>query len=191
MPDRFPAESRGDRPPENVGELGMPALPGESGFGEDRDLPPPELPASPGSPGARQEEPVPRLREQMTRREGSEERRRQIEELVEGIIEEKWLEFRNELANMQAQLAELANKLAALEGSMKNSSQTKRSDMDEIDEKIESYKQSMGEISSRMGAMENAMKSSMTPMMQTMRSLSDAVKSLKDGTTSKTKKKEE
>ncbi len=123
---------------------------------------------------------LPRLREPMTRRESREDKRRQTDEAVEGIVDEKWGEFATELNNFKTQFNDMNSRLTKVEETIKNLGEQKKTEIGSIDEKIESSKQSMGEMSSRMGAMENALKDTMTPMMQTMRSLSNTVKSLKD-----------
>jgi predicted RNase H-like nuclease (RuvC/YqgF family) len=130
---------------------------------------------------AEEEEPIPTLREPMTRRDARDERRRAIEELIEGIVEEKWNALSGEIDQIKSQFMDLQSKLNRLEQSLNNKETSRTKNYDEIDGKIDSYKQSMSDISSRMGAVENAMKNTMTPMMQTMRSLTDAVKSLKEG----------
>jgi len=48
-----------------------------------------------------------------------------------------------------------------------------------IEEKIDSYKQSMGEINGRIESMERALKDSLSPMLESLRSLSETVKMLK------------
>jgi chromosome segregation ATPase len=125
-------------------------------------------------------EPVRRLAQPVTRREGMEEKRRQIEELIEGIVEERWADFRMELGSIMSQFSEISDRISRLEQSSKDKDSYKTSDLDALEKRMESYNSSVEDISSRMGAMENAIKSSMTPMMQTLRSLSDTIKSLKD-----------
>jgi prefoldin subunit 5 len=74
----------------------------------------------------------------------------------------------------------MQNRVSLLEQSVNKFDNEKRSDLDSIEDKIDTYKQSIGDVASRMEAVETAMKNSLQPMMQTLRSLSDAVKSLKD-----------
>ncbi|MCK4714558.1 MAG: hypothetical protein KAT35_03210 [Candidatus Aenigmarchaeota archaeon] len=158
-------------------------------------IPTPDIPPSPSSPGARQPElpellpmvdepeplePVQGLAQPVTRREGIEEKRRQIEELIEGIVEERWTDFRVEMGSIMSQFKDISDRISRLEQSAKGRDSGKSSDLDVLEKKMESYNSSVEDISSRMGAMENAIKSSMTPMMQTLRSLSDTIKSLKD-----------
>ncbi len=161
-------------PPE-ASSLAMPPLPGEPGFEAEE----PGLPASPSSPGAAGEMLIPRLREPMTRREAREDKKRAIEELAEGIVEEKWSQFKSEIEGIQAQLRDVKDRISTLEQSIHTMDAEKRPGIDTIEDKIDTYKQSMNDVSSRMEAMESTMKNSLTPMMQTLRSLSDAVKSIK------------
>jgi hypothetical protein len=124
-------------------------------------------------------EEIPRLRERMTRREARDEKRRALEELAESIIEEKWIGFRDELMNLKSQMQETNFKVSSLEQSMKQIQGDKKTDMEQIEEKIDTYKQSMHEVSARMGSIESAMKDSLTPMMQSLRSLTETIRSLK------------
>ena len=169
----------GEAPTQEVPGLGMPVLPGDPGFMEQTD----SLPSSPGSPGARGDDIIPRLRESMTKREDRDDKRRMIEELVEGIISERWSEFRMEIDSTKSQFDDIKKRLDLLEQSVKSAESEKASGFTDIEKKIESYDQSMSEMSSRVVAMEGAMKSSMTPMMQAIRSLTNAVKELKGDTT--------
>jgi septal ring factor EnvC (AmiA/AmiB activator) len=82
--------------------------------------------------------------------------------------------------NVLAQLKDVKNRLSVMEQSVNRVDSEKKSNLNSIDDKIDTFRQGMTDVSSRMEAMEGAMKNSLTPMMQTMRSLSDAVKSLKE-----------
>jgi hypothetical protein len=173
----IPPASRQDdsmgQPPSNVSSLGMPPLPGEPGFDPQRDLSPP------GPPEA-EEEPIPAFRERSSRSERAEDRRRIIEEMVEGIVDERWTQLSAELNTIRNEFSLIQGKIETLEKSLKKTESEKDTGFVDIKDKIDTYKGSIGEISSRMGAVEDAMKNTMTPMMQTMRSLTDAVKELKD-----------
>ncbi len=182
-PPPFPTQSQvssleapppGMLPPESS-NLAMPPLPGEPGFTAEE----PGLPAPPTTPGAAGDEPIPRVREPMTMGEARDDKRRAIEELAEGIIDEKWSEFKSEIDGIQVQLSDIKSRISTLEQSTHAVDAEKKSDLDAIEDKIDTYKQSMSDVSSRMEALEGAMKSSLAPMMQTLRSLSDAVKSIK------------
>ena len=163
------------------------------------DLQPPQQPmepyptAQPGQPYPQQgqqgqpgpegvpepQEPIPKLREASTRREASDDRRRAIEEMIEGIIEEKWSQFASETDDIKNQFENITARLSALEDTLTKVDDDKKDQFVEIEDKIDTYKQAMGEISSKVGAVESAMKNTMTPMMQTMRSLTHAVKELR------------
>lgn len=134
------------------------------------------------------------LRESVSRDERREDKRRAIEEMVEGIVEEKWSRLSTELDSIRNEFAQIQSKIEVLENSFKKTEKVKDTGFVDIEDKIDTYKQSMGEISSRMGAVEDAMKSTMSPMMQTMRSLTEAVKGLKErepGPSSSPKSEEE
>ena len=57
----------------------------------------------------------------MTRREANEERRRAIEELVEGVVEEKWSRFSTEVNGLQSQFNEFSMRLGEIEKKLKMS----------------------------------------------------------------------
>jgi prefoldin subunit 5 len=107
-------------------------------------------------------------------------KRRMIEELTEGVVEEKWTDFRKRVDDMNDKFQQLNDRISALEQKVGLEQGTKKGDVEEIEGKIDTYKQTMDEIESRMESVERAMKDSLTPMMQTLRSLSDTIKSLKD-----------
>lgn len=160
-------------PPPNIANLGMPPLPGEPGFDPERDLEPA------GPPGADQE-PIPAFREHTSRRERTEDRRQAIEEMVEGIVDERWTQLSAELNTIRGEFANIQGKIEVLEKALQRTDKEKETGLVDMKDKFDTYRSSVGEISSRMGAVEDAMKNTMTPMMQTMRSLTDAVKDLKE-----------
>ena len=133
----------------------------------------------PSLPGEEEEPVIPRLREPMTRREMKDEKRRALEELAESIVEEKWMEVREEIMNLKAQLQDLSMKTTSLEQSMRQVEGSKRTDMQKIEDKIDTYRQSMNEVSARMEAIEQAMKDSLTPMMHSLRSLTETIRTMK------------
>jgi hypothetical protein len=170
-------------PPANAASLGMPPLPGEPGFEEGSRPPLPfeeQSPEFPEPPGPEYDEPIPRLREPSRKDDAREDRRRMVEEMVEGIIEEKWGQLMRELDDMRSQFTSIQEKVMVLEDSLRKADNEKKTEFGVIEEKIDSYKQSISEVSNRMGAVENAMKHTMTPMMHSMRSLTNAVKHLND-----------
>ncbi len=197
LPGDYPQESGMGPPRREMRPEDVPAIPT---IPTEDDLPPPPepLPGPPEPPRFRGldmpgpddagmneeplpgEEPIPRLREPVTRKEAKEDRRRALEELAESIIEEKWVGIREEIMNLKSQAQETNLKVASLEQSIKHIEGEKRTDMEQIEEKIDTYKQSIGEVSSRMESIEKAMKDSLSPMMQSMRSLTDTIRSMKE-----------
>jgi len=108
------------------------------------------------------------------------EKRHAIEELTEGVVEEKWQDFRHRIDDMSAMFEQLNERITALEQKLGQAQGEKKSDLTEIEGKIDTYKHSIDDIQSRMESVEHAMKDSLTPMMQTLRSLSDTIKTLKE-----------
>jgi len=104
---------------------------------------------------------------------------RSLEELAEGIAEEKWNEFRSELLDVHRRLQQVDNKVNSIEKRIDQIRGEKGDEIDEIKASIDGYKQSMSEIGERMGSMEKALRDSLAPMMESLRSLSDTIKTLK------------
>lgn len=132
-------------------------------------------------PDDEDEPPIPRLmRRDRPRSEQRLEKRHMLEELTEGVVEEKWTDFRKKVDDMNAMFHDLSQRISSLEQRLGMSQNEKRSDLIEIEGKIDTYKKSIDEVESRMESVERAMKDSLTPMMQTLRSLSDTIKTLKE-----------
>jgi prefoldin subunit 5 len=146
-------------------DLGFPEIPGR-----EEELPEEEM-----------EQPITRFPvRDRTRGEMKQEKRRMIEELTEGVVEEKWSDFRKRVDDMNDRFQQLNERISTLEQKIGQAQGEKKSDLLEIEGKIDTYKQTMDEVESRMESVERAMKDSLTPMMQTLRSLSDTIKSLKE-----------
>jgi len=125
------------------------------------------------------QEPLSRLPERRTIKEKKDDRRRAIEELVEGIIEEKWDAVQASLLDLENKLTLMENKVDLLENSIKRLEGDKREDMNSIEEKIDTYRSAIGEMSTRMESIEGAMKNSLSPLMQSVRDLSNSIKDIK------------
>jgi len=113
------------------------------------------------------------------RRRTKDSRTRELEELTETIIEEKWDMARNDINDIRLSMDNLDSRLASVEQSIDKIESQKKTELQQIDEKIDTYKGSMSEVSGRLEAMETAMKDSLTPMMQSVRSLNETVKNIK------------
>jgi len=113
------------------------------------------------------------------KRMSHEQRMQEVEEIVEGVVEEKWDMMRGELSQINASLGSLDSRVNSLEQSLEKLQSEKKTEVQQIEEKIDTYKESMSEVAGRMEAMESAIKDSLNPMMNSLRSLNDTVKSLK------------
>ncbi|MCX6814432.1 MAG: hypothetical protein NTY20_02180 [Candidatus Aenigmarchaeota archaeon] len=158
--------------------LGFPEIPGRSEAG----MRPARMPAEEEFPEEEEEpRPIPRFAARdRTSGEGRQEKRRMIEELTEGMVEEKWQDFRRRIDDMNSMFQQLNQRISILEQKLSQTQGDKKSDLLEIEGKIDTYKQSIDQIQSRMESVEHAMKDSLTPMMQTLRSLSETIKALKE-----------
>jgi prefoldin subunit 5 len=201
-----PPEAPERRPPERPRELPeLPELPEMKPPKRREPIPAEEeLPEFPGTeewmpPGLEKEEPPmpPRRRPerdieeempplpQLPRRGAPPQRpsisRTEIEEIVEGVVEEHWREMKRELDQVSAKVNSMAAKVSGLESTMGQLKGVKPTEVEEIKAGIETYRESMSELSERMEAMERAVKDSLTPMMQSLRSLSETIKVIKKG----------
>jgi hypothetical protein len=175
------------RPPfESGGRLDMPTIPGEKRpaynpeEGEYYEQPP-KVPRFTESQEEEDEiEPFRVLGDRMKdKKEAKEEKRRAVEELIESVIDEKWGEFRTQMDDVDNRFHQMESKIIELEQTTLQMRGEKKSEIEEIENKIDSYKQSINEVGERMESVERAMKDSLTPMLQSLRSLSDTIKSMK------------
>ncbi len=184
------------RPEEIEGVPRLPQIPGEE------KLAPPEAPAGlpeeegeeeltrsrPFTPSALEPpgEEIPRLQPRYSSREQRiaeirDRKRRQIMELTEELVEEKWVEVEDRIKDIEIRFKELEAKISGVEERMGKMKWEKGEEVKTIKENIDSYRDSMGEMNSKMESLEKAVKSSLSPMMESMRSLSDTIKILKKG----------
>lgn len=137
---------------------------------ESEDLP--ELPEIPRPEPA--EEFIPPMRRRLQGQQKGE-----MEEVAEGLMEEKWGAFQRQMNDFEDKLDKVEGRMNALENSLSEIKGVKRGDVEEIKTSINSYKEHLTEISERIEAMELAVKDSLTPMMQSLRSLSDTLKTMR------------
>lgn len=168
--EKGPQPPGSDMPPRNVAELGMPPLPGEAGFNKDDDTPP-------LGPPMEGHEPVPPFRKPVERGDAHDDKKG-TEEIVERIIDEKWTQFSKQ-QDITLRFKEIQERIGALEQSVKNAESEKKSGFTDMEDKVDTFRQSLTEISSRIDAMEDAMKNTMNPLMESMNSLTEIVKNLK------------
>ena len=121
--------------------------------------------------------PLPQKRTHMERKIQS---KRELEETVESVVDEKWMEFERRSGELTNKILNLETKLSGMEKFIGDLQTQKKTELDEIKGMITTYKSSMEEITGKMSSLENAMKDSLTPMMQSLRSLSDTIKLMKE-----------
>ena len=147
---------------------------------QNKELGFPDLPERGQEPEDEEVRPISRFPVRGSRMEMRNDKRRAIEELTEGVVEEKWSDFKRRVDDMNDKFQQLSDRITALEQRLGQAQGERKSGVQEVEDKIDSYKQTMNEVESRMESVERAMKDSLTPMMETLRSLSDTIKSLKD-----------
>ncbi|NOX71655.1 MAG: hypothetical protein GXO64_03065 [Candidatus Micrarchaeota archaeon] len=160
-------------PSRQLGEMGPP--PGDMPTGNQ--FGPPQRPQAFGQPQERSLPPLEQPRPQPKERKVN---KKQIEELVEVIIEEKWHEMRTKLKEIDNKFLEMSNKIISLENSIRQMQADRGSELKQIENMIDSYKNSLNEMNSKIQSMENAMKDSMTPLITTLRSLSETINEFKE-----------
>ncbi|RLJ08480.1 MAG: hypothetical protein DRP12_00515 [Candidatus Aenigmatarchaeota archaeon] len=156
-------------PPEVTPEVPLPGA---------EEWKPPQLPERP----KRAEEELPKgeeLRVPPLKPKEPLERRAEIEEIAEAIIDERWEAFEREKEELKGLVKDLKNRLEALETAVKDVIGIKKSDIEEIKLGLENYRASLSDFSERIESLEKVMRDSMTPMLQTLRALSDTIKELK------------
>lgn len=190
-PLRSEEVERVPRMPEIPGEEPAPAEPLEE---PELEAPPREAPrrsAPPFEPRGEIPKFQPRLSREAPRErkiaELRERRRREIMELTEELVEEKWVEVEDKMSEIDGKFKELNAKISGIEERISKAKWEKGGESKKIQENIDSYRDSMADINSKIEGLEKAVKSSLAPMMESMRGMSDTVKALKR----KGKKKEE
>jgi len=175
VPDslRMPAvpSSRDEFDIDNTMATGM-----DRGIDDDLDLPPP-----PGRGPPRFDEPNEIEPFRQNPRERRTEKHRELEEIAEGIADDKWNDFRTESSELRTEIKDLADRIVVLERSMRKLQEQKDSELEGIKQTIGTYKDSLTDVGEKMEGMEKALKDSLGPMMETLRSLSDTVTLLKKG----------
>jgi len=106
--------------------------------------------------------------------------RKEIEELVEVVVDEKIRELQNKFGTINHQFTQMSNKIEMVRSDVGKINDEKKSELKEIEDKIDTYKQTITMLSGRIESMEGALKDSLTPMMESMRSLSETIQLLKE-----------
>ncbi|MFH1294846.1 MAG: hypothetical protein ABIH90_02805 [Candidatus Aenigmatarchaeota archaeon] len=190
LPDReFPDMGRPPLPePPKMGGMELPTIPGmqhNPPHHAPRPVGPPSLKSSPldeelDDEGFRLREPradIPRLR---GHRETKSIEKGEVEEIIEGIIEEKWDLVERELGEFEERMKSLSDKIKTIEDHVNLLKEKRREDQEDIKSSVVAYKEAVGELSMKIDATQNTMKTSLAPMLQTLRSLSDTLKMLKE-----------
>lgn len=166
-PSRRPIRDEPAIPPSPLGEFtGVPR-------GEDFLDKPPVTPRGPEFP---EELPMPPA-ERRRKTRGFD--RRDIEELIEVVVEERLRGLGERFDSIQSQFREMDSKINAISEETNRIKSTKGGEVKGIGEKIDSYKQDIGELNGRMESLERALKDSLAPMLESLRSLSETVKMLR------------
>ncbi|MBI4173961.1 MAG: hypothetical protein HY519_04540 [Candidatus Aenigmarchaeota archaeon] len=105
--------------------------------------------------------------------------RRELEEVTEAIVQDKWRAFEKTIADLNARLSQMATRMDSMDGAISQLKGVEKNEIEEIKNSIGTYRESINEMSGKMESIEKAMKDSLTPMLQTLRSLSDTIKMLK------------
>ena len=103
-----------------------------------------------------------------------------LEELIEGIVSDKWDEFEDRLGNfekrdiqLQAQIEDMRKKIVEMEKALKERESTYVGKLDEVNE-------SMDVIEGRIGSIEKVFKDTLPELTQSIRTLSENTGKLKE-----------
>ena len=177
-----PMPSRGIQMPQRQEMPGAPPAP-------QRQAPrfqPPERVVGPGM-APRQFEEAPSRQQMFTFEQGPETESFDIgpeeitlEELVEGIVSDKWDEFEDRLGNfekrdiqLQAQIEDMRKKMAEMEKMLKERESTYVGKLDDVNE-------SMDVIEGRIGSIEKVFKDTLPELTQSIRTLSEHTVKIKE-----------
>lgn len=106
--------------------------------------------------------------------------KKQVEELVEVIIEEKWHDMKSKLNEVDTKFLDINNKIVAVENAVRQMRNERDDELKQISDKIDTYRNSLTDMNGKMQSMENAMRDSLTPLISTLRSLSETINNLKE-----------
>src|SRR3989344_110937 len=103
-----------------------------------------------------------------------------LEEIIEGVVNEKWNDFEDRLGNferrdiqLQSQIEDLRKRVIEMEKIMKEKEQT-------LGNKFDHFGDSLGEIEGRIGAIEKVFKEMLPALTDNMRSISDGIEKMKE-----------
>jgi DNA-binding transcriptional MerR regulator len=106
--------------------------------------------------------------------------RREIEEFIEVVVEEKTREIKERFKSTDMQIQQLLRKIDSFSEELNRIRSEKNSEIKAIESKIDGYSKNMEEMAGRIESMEKALRDSIAPMLESLRSLSELVKSLKE-----------
>jgi prefoldin subunit 5 len=166
-----------EQPPQAPGEFDwMEKEPEPSREGKEWELPP--LPAAePFEPPRFKERELPKIPARRAPKEAID--RKELEEMIEGIVEEKWNLLEKDIGEMNEKFNTVNEKIRKLEEAIQRLQELRKTEKDEIRANLAAYRESVAEMTMKIDSIEKAMKDTLTPMLQTLRSMSEAMKSIK------------
>lgn len=102
-----------------------------------------------------------------------------IEEIAEGIIQEKWQSFDKHSKEIGDRMLSLSARMDTIENAVNQLKSSQRGEIEQIKSSVLAYRQGMDEMSSKLESIDKSMKDSLTPMLQTLRSMSDTIRTIK------------
>lgn len=156
-----------DKPRE--GDLGLPPVPGGL-TGRPVEQVPPRRPPEPIEPE------IPKI---PTKGRSEAIDKKELEEMVESIIEEKWNLLEKDIGEINGRFEAVDEKIKKLEEAIQRIQELRKTERDEIKSNLAAYRESVAEMTMKIDSIEKAMKDTLTPMLQTLRSMSEAIKSIK------------
>ena len=102
-----------------------------------------------------------------------------VQELIEVTVEEKWKEADGKLKLFESRLAEVDSRFRKLEQQLDDMKKDEYKKEAELSNKVDSYQDSMTQISTKMEGMETALKGALSSVLESNRSLAESVRGLK------------
>ncbi len=144
-----------------------------------RQFPPPNRPPMPPPPLQRQTQPLQERKPFPTIGFGRPSGNKEIQELIEVTVEEKWKEAENKIKMFESKMGELDSRFKRIEEELDQMRKEEYKKEAELSTKVDSYQDSITDISTKMEGMESALKGVLESVLESNRNLSESVRVLK------------
>ena len=102
-----------------------------------------------------------------------------VQELIEVTVEEKWKEAEEKLKSFESRFAELDSRFKKIEDELDQMKKEEYKKEAELSTKVESYSDSLTELSTKLEGMESALKGALESVLESNRNLAESVRGIK------------